>query len=238
VWNGSSWDTETVDTPSYGASWTSVALDPSGEARIAYVNGSSALLYARRNANGSYAIETAASSAAEVSLVLDASGLPHVSYYDTVAKTIVYAHRTGPGWASETVDSSDATYHANGLRLDTSNQPHLCYEKLLPSGYSFLGYAVRSTAGTWTKGGPSFPNNNPGGFCAIALDAQNRPHISHSTGLATYYSRLEGSTWINLAFDDAVLTGGFTSIAIDANGTPEISYFDFGTHQLRYARQK
>ncbi len=202
------------------------------------MNGGGGLVYASRNPNGTYAIETAAPSVLEVSLVLDSTGSPHVSYYDTVAQSIAYAHRTSPGWEIENVDSSDGTFHSNRIRLDASDRPHLCYEKIGTDLYSILGYATRSAAGVWTKGGPSFPKDNPGGYCAIALDRQGQPHISHATGLSTLYSYLQGGTWVNMTVDVYGASGGYTSIALDLSDKPSISYYDFAQHQLRYARQK
>jgi hypothetical protein len=239
VWSGSSWNIEVVDSPSSGAVWSSIALDAAGQARIAYINGNFALLYASRNAGGTYAIETVVPGGAfEVSLALDSLAVPHISYYDAAAKTIAYASRATSGWLTETVDSSDGTYAANRIVLDVNDNPHLCYEKLMPGVLSSLGYATRSAGGTWTKGGPSFPNDNAGGDCSIALDAQGQPHISHSTGFAIYYSRLQGGTWINLSLEAPLTITGFTSIALDGNGTPQISYYNITEHQLRYARQK
>jgi hypothetical protein len=239
VWNGSSWTIEVVDTPSYGAMWTSVALDASGQPHIAYVNGGGTILYASRSAGGTYAIETAAAHAFEVSLALDSSGGPHVSYFDTtIAQSITYAYRAAPGWITESVDGSDSEFHANRIAVDANGNPHLCYEKLLPTHYSVLGYATRSAGGTWTLGGPTFINANPGGFCSIALDAMSQPHISHTTDFAINYTWLQGGTWINETFDIGPTGESFTSIALDGTGTPQISYYDSGRHQLRYARQK
>jgi hypothetical protein len=239
VWNGSSWDIDTVDpAPSFGASWTSIALDAQGRPRIAYVNGGAGLQYASRNQDGTYAIEPAAPSVREVALVLDGGGSPHVSYYDVQAKSIVYAHRTAPGWATEAIDSSDDTYHANGIRLDASDRAHLCYEKIGSDGYSILVYATNSIGGIWTKNAPPFPKNNPGGSCSIALDSQRQPHIAHSFGLDVVYSHLQAGTWIHVSFDTGLAIGGFSSIALDGNGTPQISYYDLTRHQLRYARQR
>jgi hypothetical protein len=166
-------------------------------------------------------------------------GVPHISYYDAAAKAITYASRGTSGWVTEKVDSSDGTYPAaNRIVLDANDNPHLCYWKLLPGVLSSLGYATRSAGGTWTLGGPSFPNDNAGSACSIALDAQGQPHISHTTDFALYYSRLQGGTWINLSLEAPLTITNFTSIALDGNGTPQISYEDVTDHQLRYARQK
>ena len=87
-------------------------------------------------------------------------------------------------------------------------------------------------------GGPSYLKANAGGYCAIALDAQGQPHISHSSDFAVDYSHLVGGTWVNAIVDDnASIGGGFTSIELDGNGTPLISYYDFEHHQLKFAKQ-
>jgi hypothetical protein len=191
-----------------------------------------------RTSNGAYTIETVAPQAEEPSLATDSTSSPHLSFYDMSARMIAYAHRTASAWSTENVDTSDASYHANGIALDGNDRPHLCYEQIGSDGYGILGYAARSAGGTWNRGGPSFPKDNPGGWCSIAVDHGGQPHISHGTGLSTWYSRLVGATWVNMMIDEYGVGPTFTSIALDANDAVRMSYFYFSEHQLRYAWQK
>jgi PKD repeat protein len=74
---------------------------------------------------------------------------------------------------------------------------------------------------------------------SMALDDQDRPHISYRYGDAYGDLRCawyDGSAWHIETVDDDGITGKYTSLALDAAGRPHISYVrDYVVNALKYA---
>jgi PKD repeat protein len=72
---------------------------------------------------------------------------------------------------------------------------------------------------------------------SIALDADNRPHISYldSGYAALRYAYYDGAAWQIETVDSDGNTGYCASLALDTAGRPHISYNDFGNGDLKYA---
>jgi hypothetical protein len=77
-----------------------------------------------------------------------------------------------------------------------------------------------------------------GTYSSIALDSNNRPHISyydyHWGDLK--YARWTGSTWYIQAVHTVGSVGTDTSLALDSNNNAHISYYDITNEDLRYLR--
>jgi len=76
-----------------------------------------------------------------------------------------------------------------------------------------------------------------GQYASLALDSQNRPHISYydATNTALKYATLGAAGWNVVTVDNSADVGKFSSIAIDANDRPYISYYDVTNGNLKYA---
>ncbi|MBN1179372.1 MAG: hypothetical protein JXD18_09185, partial [Anaerolineae bacterium] len=108
------------------------------------------------------------------------------------------------------------------LALDTGGDPHVSYF----SADDELVYAHHD-GNMWTNTVIDSVWSEASINTAIALDADNQPHIAYtddeSAGRLTY-AYLDGSTWMTQTVESSGVEG-YPSIAIDADGFPHITYW-------------
>lgn len=108
------------------------------------------------------------------------------------------------------------------MKFDIYGNAHVSY--VAPSAnevrYGFWDHALKK----WFTTGV----DKTGGFCSLALDAQQRPHISYlSYGGGLTYARWDGASWQKQKIPIAARTIEFyTSIALDQNDHPIISFYE------------
>ena len=81
---------------------------------------------------------------------------------------------------------------------------------------------------TFSRSGSLQPWIGAGGFCSLALDSHQRPHISYlSYGGGLTYARWDGASWQKQKIPIPARTIEFyTSIALDQNDHPIISFYE------------
>jgi hypothetical protein len=172
------------------------------------------------------------------SLALDAEGHPHISYVDWTNKALKYAYYDGSNWIVETING--AGYIRGGdtsLALDGQGRPHISYcTTEYGEGYCLeLRYAYYDGS-AWVTETVDGGNIGDGESSSLALDAEDRPHISYHAGGGLRYAYHDGTAWITETLESGHTVGGATSLVLDAAGRPRISYFQMGiSGQLRYA---
>ncbi|HWG90754.1 MAG TPA: hypothetical protein VNZ52_07915 [Candidatus Thermoplasmatota archaeon] len=201
-------------------------LDSLGRAHIVH-NGVAGIVYATYR-GGVLTQEVAKSPAPtrDVSLALDAQGRPHVAYGNKHTDAVEYAYRN-PATGAWTVETVPGFYDAGNtqitLRLDSQGRAHVAYD-MASNVNPGTWYALRSPGGAWTaeKLGPDC-----GYAAALALDAQDRPHMACShEGRGLYYVTRTSATspWTYERVDAGFRRGMEPDLVLDAQGRPHISY--------------
>jgi hypothetical protein len=242
-WNGSDWNTETIDTmSSLLLHNSSLALNMSDHAQIAYPSGSSMFLH-HAQWNGTQwqltAVNNNEPTVWYANLALKTNGEPCISYRkDAVSYYIRYVCRVDGNWPVYTTVATlyggstiDTFYHA--LAIDTQDRAHISYVSAAPWG---LYYATRSATGSWVRTAVD-TTDTVGFYSSLALDSQDRPHISYydKTNGDLKYVRWTGSQWIIERIDSPGDVGKHTSLALDTGDNPHISYYDATNCHLKYA---
>lgn len=199
-------------------------------------------------ADAEWRIETADASSAGryTSIALDSSSNPHVSYIDSdqngISHALKYAHKDAAGWHIETVGTAYQTgnMEETSIAIDSLGYPHIAY---FDDNAHTLKYAHKDATG-WQIRSIHYeppPSDRPGyefnGYCSIALDASDTPHISYYHGFGSWVSGLryyDGST------DESVYLGSthdgeYNSLALDKQGNPHISFRDASGNGVKYA---
>ncbi|HWG91674.1 MAG TPA: hypothetical protein VNZ52_12570 [Candidatus Thermoplasmatota archaeon] len=203
-----------------------LALDAAGRAHIVHA-GSAGLVYATYHAGVlTREVVKASASTFDVSLALDAAGSPHLAYgnFDTDAIEYAYRNPATGAWTVETVPGFyDAGNNQITLRLDSAGRPHVAYD-MSSNVNPGVWYAMRGPSGGWTA-------EELGSVCvysaALALDAQDRPHIacSHTDLGLTYVTRASPtSLWTYERVDAGFRHGQDPDLVLDAQGRPHLSF--------------
>jgi hypothetical protein len=134
-WDGSKWDFAAPDlrhlSNDYLGFGPSIAVDSSGNPRIAYFDGTGALVkYAYFNGT-SWQREVVEKIAGmgeldRVSLKLDSNNRPHLAYSDAGAGVLKYAVKNGTSWVTEVVDNQG---ELPSLALNDRGLPYIAYYK-------------------------------------------------------------------------------------------------------------
>lgn len=96
-----------------------------------------------------------------------------------------------------------------------------------------LLFCVDRTANAWDIQVVE-PYRYVGGWSSIAIDANNRPHISYDNFYRLKYASWNGSAWVVETIDSVGDTGHRSSLTLDQQGRPHISYIDT-QNNLHYA---
>jgi hypothetical protein len=141
------------------------------------------------------------------------------------------------GWVVETIDSPEFVGYYTSIALDSGNRPHISYSKydVTSRVCDDLKYAYYD--GSFWQIETVDSAGDVGGYTSIALDSNNRPHISYydATNDDLKYAYFDGSFWQIETVDSAEDVGEWTSIALDTSDRPHISYYHRTNGDLKYA---
>jgi hypothetical protein len=166
------------------------------------------------------------------SIAVDENGWPHISYYDYTNSKLKYAYWNGSTWNIENVADTLVYYSGStSLALDSQGRSHISY---YDAAYGDLKHA-QWTESEWMV--ETIDNENDvGKYSSLALDNNDRPHVSYSAHGDLKYARWTGSEWGVETIDNENYAGGHISIALDGNDRPHVSYCNLFRH-LMYAKR-
>ena len=130
-------------------------------------------------------------------------------------------------WQIEMLDQS-GTGKSTSLRIDRDGNAHLAY--VAEDGGFILKYAF------WDHAAKHWFTMNVAtgaGFCSLALDSKQRPHISYAdygtgSGAKLRYAHWDGSTWRKEVIPlNSEVIAYYTSIVLDADDRPSISFYEY-----------
>jgi cysteine-rich repeat protein len=238
--DGTSWQTETVDSAGNAGWGISLALDADDHAHISYYEkNDDDLRYAHYDGTDWQVVtlDNAGNKGLGTSLALDSAQQPHISYVDYTNHpsdyTLRYAHLDGSSWIIEDLSAIVDIGSATSLELDTMDRPHIGY-------YDFAGHEVAYVH----YDGSSWQAQNIGParayYLSLKLDGAQRPHLSHRTGTTTVanlgYAYFDGTGWSTDSVDGPSSdVGDHNALALDSASLPHISYFDNENNDLKYA---
>lgn len=195
------WGYTSFGSASNTGKYSDIQIDGNNCVHIVYsdlTSGAYAVKH-KTNATGSWVTETIESEKTAIigyyiSFKIDKNNKLHVSYYDSTNFDLKYATNTSGSWVVTTIDSTGNTGLFTGIALDKSNNPHIVYYDM--SNY-YLRYATNAS-GSWlsstidTSCKITISNYAP---CSIAIDSNDKVHIScYDMTPSTYYN-LKYLTW-------------------------------------------
>ena len=246
-WTSSSWEVEKVcDTIFYAT--PIIALDSNDAPHIIYSDYYGERLSYAYNTSGQWVTEVICYAMGTglcgigPSFVLDSQDRPHVSYYDALYDVIdsyhvMYVTRQQPDGAwqfnmlhSYGVISSDdfLEFRGTSLALDSRGHPRLAFAAERKSEVVYASYDGNSWSGT-AIGCLDLPSwGSACGLPSLALDAQDRPHISFFKDFADppsrsgwiAYASLNGTGWDLRLVSSSGLA--YTSIVTDSDSKVHI----------------
>lgn len=174
------------------------------------------------------------------SVAVDSNGAVHVAYTKYVGGSptqhLLYATNETGAWAYTTIESTYNRPELVAIAVDSAGHVHICFCGYSAGVYTDVFY-LTNASGTWIRQAVS-TNVRPDS-CNIAMDSNNRAHISFRSGLNgdLRYATNSSGSWSVSTVDTGC--GYYHSLVMASNNRVHISYDKYsGTpneYALRYA---
>ena len=233
------WHVQVIDSAlGQWGGFPSIAIDSQGTSLVSYcdydLDDASLMLATRQGEAWSIQQIDAGGVGPFSNLALDADDHPHIVYYDSVGDSIKYTWNDGSTWHFASTAAGEIARYIS-MALDTNGHPHIAYYSLIGQNikYAFWNGAAWTVQNVDTIGkvdSESFRS------VSIAVDSQNRPHISyfHEAAHHLKYANWDGAVWQTQWVDTQEVRGKVSSLALDANDYARIAYRDDTNDRLRY----
>jgi hypothetical protein len=243
-WNGSSWNTQFVQSGSNLGEYTSLAVDNMGRPHISYYDkGLGALKYAAWDGT-QWNIQTVDTGGTGLytSLKLDYLGNPRIAYHDETNETLRYAAWDGSAWHYTTVDSSAHVGAHPSLALTSTNDPIISYFDSTNTDLKVAMYYNDDIDGAHWHVGAVDTAGIVGFANSLAMDSElGLLCIAYAVGDPAVDTDLKFAYWDGTAWqfeivDSPGIVGEFASLALDpVTRMPMVSYYDRTNGDLKFA---
>lgn len=204
-YNGTTWDTEKVDTLGNTGTYTSIVLNQSGQTHIGYRDeGKGNLKYAFVNGMSRVieTVDTLGNIGQYISIALNKFEQPIISYYDASQKDLKCAQFNGSSWQSATVDSSGDVGSFSSMVIDNINNYCIAY-------YDKSNHRLKYTEFTGSVWITSIVDS---GFTSLngismTLDQAGNSVICYAVDNLVKHARHIGSTWQIQIVDNQTSSG-------------------------------
>jgi hypothetical protein len=179
------WTWVDVDSSPRAGNDTDIAVDGNDRIHISYLDKDAGLKYAT-NVDGSWTvslIDDTTHVGWNTSIMTDHNNHVHISYSDPASTLnppgngyLKYATNESGAWVLEIVDDQEAGFFT-GLAVDEAGVIHIAYYAYREGAPGKLRY-VTNSSGEWVKETVDAAEF-VGLYCAIDLDPNGNPHISH-----------------------------------------------------------
>lgn len=244
VGTGSIWNTSVVASDFTGdmlGRHSSIALDTAENPVISYTNRNAGNLYYAGWTGSSWSIEIVDSGDTYMcspSICVNSLNSPSIAYSkgNLLSSNTMYA-RFDSSWLVSYIDVTPGRGWWVSMALNSLDKPNVAYcDNNNPDA---LWYAVLGPE-HWARVLVDSSSSGAGTNCSIAIDSNDRPHISYSGVVgsenALKYAYYNGSSWEISVVDNSGECGqAHTSIALDTSDNPHISYYHHATESLKYA---
>lgn len=240
-----SWQTFTIDTVGNVGLFASIAIDSNDKVHIAYhdeteVPPAKSLKYAT-NKSGSwqtFTIDSVLYCGHGNSIALDSNDNVYISNIDALDDSgLRLSMKTGSSWQNFLLEivGSDSTLDSSAIAIDSNDKIHIAYYNW---GSRDLRYYTNAYGGWVAETVESA--GDAGQYVSIALDSQNKVHLSYcKAGLLgacdLHYATNKSGTWEIEEVDTDGDVGLYTSIKVSSNDIPHITYYHNGKYDLKYA---
>jgi hypothetical protein len=243
-WDGSAWQTETIDSNVGTGEWAAIAIDTTTDtAHISYEDSANTDLKYTTGTPGSWSTSTIATVGGEyTSIALDTSGYPHIIFMPT-GGYLKYITNASGSWDDTTITSAKTgTGRFSSIYIDSSDNIHISYYKYAGSGVLDLMYS------TTTVGSTSFTDETIDGtgsrgvgqYSSLIVDTSNIIHVVYydqTNYILKYsYKTVGGSSWSSPQTIDSIAAVGL-HVSLDFNSSNQLfaSYYDNDNQTLKFA---
>jgi hypothetical protein len=239
-----SWTFENID--SVGThSFPSIAVDSDDKLHVSYNNSNGEIKYAT-NKSGAWIKSPLdlvwPESEHFTDIAVDSNNKAHIVYYYGLYSypnpSLKYATDKSGSWVKSKIDKPFKGMF-NSIAIDSNKKVHISY--LSRHEYNNPPYVVEyhlnyatNKSGTWVKTVID-RTVHWGNYSSIAVDSNNKIHISYDDFDDLKYATNRSGTWATTIIDSIGYVGMYSSIALDSNDNVHISYCDQSNYRLRYA---
>lgn len=228
----------TIDVDADVRDHLAVAVEPSGDPFVAYLDRSTRALEVGTWNGSSFDVEAIDVPEGDtdqlgefVAAAIAPDGTAHLVYLGAVgdARQLRHAERAGGAWTVEVVGVPQATGARAALALDAAGEPVVASAALVSMLARGLFLTTRGASG-WSET-ELRPTSTPVPFLELALDAAERPHVLDrvESGATRQLRllRLDGAARDEITFASADIPGpGRVAMALGADGLPHVATND------------